>query len=171
MGLIGTALGAIGSIWGGIQASKAMKEYKKNIETQRAQNKQWYDRRYNEDPMQRASAQALFTRVEDSIRNRNRAAAGTQAVMGGTQEALAATKAANNEALAQVASNVAINGEACKDAIEAQYLNRDAQYQQQLNDLEAQRAQNISQAIQGVADAASGDFYELNLKNGKTLAL
>ncbi len=82
-GAIGAGLGAIGSIFGGISASKAMKRVKNNLNEQRRRNQDWYDRRYNEDATQRADAQAILTRTEDSIRNRNRQAAGAQAVAGG----------------------------------------------------------------------------------------
>ena len=90
MGLIGSiaggALGAAGSIFGGISASKAMRRVKKNLQAQKEANQNWYDRRYNEDATQRADAQRILTQTEESIRNRNRQAAGAQAVMGGTDE-------------------------------------------------------------------------------------
>ena len=154
-GAIGAGLGAFGSIFGGIQASKAMKEYRKNLESERERNRSWYDRRYNEDATQRADARALLTKVEESIRNRNRAAAGTQAVVGGTEESVAAAKAANNEALSNVATNIAVNGEARKDAIESQYMQTDGALQQKLNDLEMNRAHAVSQAIGGVSQAGA----------------
>lgn len=154
-GAIGAGLGAVGSIFGGISASKAMKRVKKNLQEQRRKNQDWYDRRYNEDATQRADAQAILTKTEESIRNRNKQAAGVQAVMGGTEESVAAAKAANNEALAQATTNIAVNGEARKDAIESQYLQTDANIQQQLNDLEQKKAANVAQAIQGVTQAGS----------------
>lgn len=154
-GAIGAGLGAFGSIFGGLSASKAMKRYKQNLEQQRKKNQDWYDRRYNEDATQRADAQAIMSRTEESIRNRNRQAAGTQAVMGGTDETLAATKAANNEALATATTNIAVNGEARKDAIEGQYLQTDANIDQQLSDIEKWKAGQISQASQGVVKAGS----------------
>ena len=155
-GIVGGALGAAGSIFGGISASKAMKKVKKNLEAQQKKNQDWYDRRYNEDATQRADAQAILTRTEDSIRNRNRQAAGAQAVMGGTDESTAAAKAANNEALATATTNIAVNADARKDAIESQYQQRDAQIQSELNNLEINKAQAVSQAVQGVAQAAGG---------------
>lgn len=159
MGIIGSAIGGslgIGaSIFGGISASKAMKKVKKNIEGQMNENQNWYDRRYNEDATQRADAQAILTRTEEAIRNRNRQAAGAQAVMGGTEESVAATKAANNEALAQATTNIAVNGEARKDAIEGQYLSTKSDLNNKLNNLEQARANAISQAVQGVAQAGS----------------
>lgn len=154
-GAIGAGLGAVGSIFGGISASKAMKRVKKNLQEQRRKNQDWYDRRYNEDATQRADAQAILTKTEESIRNRNKQAAAAQAVMGGTEESVAATKAANNEALATATTNIAVNGEARKDAIESQYLQTDANIQQQLNDLEQKKAANVAQAIQGVTQAGS----------------
>ena len=101
---------------------------KKNLQEQRKKNQDWYNRRYNEDATQRVDAQAILTKTEDSIRNRNRQAAGVQAVMGGTEESVAAAKAANNEALAQATTNIAVNGEARKDAIESQYFTNRREY-------------------------------------------
>lgn len=167
MGLIGAALGAAGSIFGGIQASKAMKNAKKEIEKGRQRNKDWYDRRYNEDATQRADAQAILTRTQEEIRARNRAAEGARAVTGGSEESVAATKAANAGALADVASQIAANGERHKDAIENQYIATDNQYQQQLTNIETGRANALAQATGAFAEAAGDmDFGEINF--GKT---
>ena len=97
-----------------------MKKVKKNLQAQKQANQDWYDRRYNEDATQRADAQRILTMTEESIKNRNRQAAGAQAVMGGTEESVAATKAANNQALADATSQIAVNAEARKDQIEQQ---------------------------------------------------
>lgn len=153
--IIGGALSAGGAIFGGITASKAMKRVKKNLQEQQRKNQDWYDRRYNEDATQRADAQAILTRTEEAIRNRNRQAAGAQAVMGGTEESVAATKAANNEALAQATTNIAVNGEARKDAIEGQYMQRDADLNKQLNDMEVNKANAITKATEGVVKAGT----------------
>ncbi len=149
-------MGIGGTIFGGISASKAMKKVKKNIEEQQRKNQDLYDRRYNEDATQRADAQRILTITQENIRQRNQQAAGTQAVMGGTEESVAAAKAANNEALADAASQIAVNGERRKDQIESQYQATDAQLQSQLNNLEINKANAISQAVQGVANAGAG---------------
>ena len=154
--VIGGAVSAIGSIFGGLQASKAMKKYKSNVEAQQKKNEDWYDRRYNEDATQRADAQRILTKTEEAIRNRNKAAAGTQAVMGGTEESVAATKAANAEALADATSQIAAAGDRRKDRIEAQYQQRDQQLEDELNKIELNKANAISQAIGGVAQAGAG---------------
>ena len=160
MGLIGSiaggALGAAGSIFGGISESKAMRRVKKNLQAQKEANQNWYDRRYNEDATQRADAQRILTQTEESIRNRNRQAAGAQAVMGGTDESTAAAKAANAQALADATSQIAVNAENRKDQIEQTYQQRDSQINEALNNLEINKAQAISQAVQGVAKAGAG---------------
>lgn len=155
MGLIGSAIGAAGSIFGGISASKAMKRAKKNIEAQRKKNQDWYDRRYNEDATQRADAQRILTQTEESIKQRNKQAAGTAAVMGGTDESVAAAKAANNQALADATSQIAANAEARKDNIEATYMANDNAFVEQLNAIEQGKANAISGAVQGVTNAMS----------------
>lgn len=159
MGAIGSAIGgAMGigsSIFGGISASKAMKKVKQNLENQMKENQDWFDRRYNEDATQRADTQRILTIMNDNIRQRNKQAAGTQAVMGGTDESVAAAKAANNEALADATSQIVINGERRKDQIEQQYMQTKSELNGALNELEQARSENTAKAAMGVADGAT----------------
>lgn len=153
--IIGGALKVGGSIFGGIKASKAAKKAKRNIEEQRRKNQDWYDRRYNEDATQRADAQRILTMTEESIKNRNRQAAGSAAVMGGTDESVAAAKEANNQALADATAQIAAQADARKDNIEATYMQNDNALVEQLNNIEMGKAKAVSQAVQGVTDAGS----------------
>ncbi|MBP3511175.1 MAG: hypothetical protein J6K19_03940 [Prevotella sp.] len=159
MGIIGSAIGGAlgigGSIFGGVSASKAMKKVKGNLEGQVRENQNWYDRRYNEDATQRADAQRILSITNENIRQRNQQAAGAQAVMGGSEESLAAAKAANNQALADATSQIAVNGERRKDQIESQYMTTKSELNDKLNALEQAKAQNTAQAVQGVAQAGA----------------
>lgn len=150
--IVGAGLGVGGSIFGGIKASQAMKKARNRIKGEIADNESWYNRNYNEDATQRADAQRLLQMTEDSIRNRNRAAAGTQAVMGGTEESTQATKTANAEAAAEAASRIAAAGDARKDKVDAQYESNKRTLNDQLNGLDAQKAQTISGVASGIAD-------------------
>lgn len=154
--LVGAGLSAVGSIFGGISASKAMKKVKKNLQERKQENEAWYDRRYNEDATQRADAQRILTKTEEMIRNRNRQAAGAQAVTGGTEEGVAAAKAANNEAMADAASRIAVAGDSRKDQIEQTYQQRDARLDDALNDIEINKAKSVGAAAQGVMQAGAG---------------
>lgn len=154
--LVSAGLSAVGSIFGGISASKAMKKVKKNLQERKQENEAWYDRRYNEDATQRADAQRILTKTEEMIRNRNRQAAGAQAVTGGTEEGVAAAKAANNEAMADAASRIAVAGESRKDQIEQTYQQRDARLDDALNDIEINKGKSVVAAAQGVMQAGAG---------------
>lgn len=168
MGLIGAAIGAAGSIFGGISASKAMRKMKANVEAQKKANQDWFDRRYNEDATQRADAQRILTMTEESIKNRNRDAQGAAAVMGGTEESVAATKATNGKALSDATAQITVNGEQRKDAIENQFQERDTSLNNQLNEIEQNKANAIGQAVQGVTGAAgSMDFGSVKIGKHK----
>ncbi len=155
MGMIGNAAAGVsnmfGSLIGGLSTRKRLKEIKNNIKGQMQDNEDWYNRRYNEDATQRADAQAMLTQTRDMIRENNRAAAGSAAVMGGTDESVAQTKQANADALAQTSSNIIQNAETRKDAIENTYLQNKSKLNDDLNNLTMQQAQNTQQAVQGAA--------------------
>ena len=154
--LIGAGLGAAASVIGGIMARQAAAKANRMLEQQKADNQAWYDRRYNEDATQRADAQRMLTMTMDRMRRRNKAAAGTAAVMGSSPEAVAVEKEANAQALAETASQIAAAGAARKDQVENQYLaNKNALTQQQIG-VQQQQAQNIAQATQGASQALMG---------------
>lgn len=157
--MIGSALQIAGTIFGGISASNAMKKLRKNIESQKQMNKDWYNRRYNEDGTQRADAQRLLTRLEETMKQRNKRASGIQAVMGGSEESISGVKDANNKMLADTMSQIFSDAENRKDRIEGIYMQNDNAYQDKLNDLERQKAGNISGAVQGLSSAV-GDIAD-----------
>lgn len=122
-----------------------------NKEESRLQN--WYDRNYNMDTTQRADAQQLLNYTAEQIKKRNKAAAGTQAVMGGTEESVATEKQANNSAMAEVASKIAAAGASRKDNIDQTYIQgmqgiagQRLNQKDKMSDLELQRAGQISSA-------------------------
>ena len=155
-GIIGAAAGAAGGIFGGLSRNKALKKQIRAVENMQRENQNWYDRRYNEDATQRADAQAMLTQTAEAIKNRNAAAAGSAAVMGGTEESVAATKAANADAMAQAASNITIAGEQRKDQIEQQYREKNAEYAQQIANLQGQKKNALDITSDAVGGAVNG---------------
>lgn len=145
-----------GAIFGGISASKAAKKAKRKIENEKKENRDWYNARYYADATQRGDAQRMLTKTAEAIKERNRQAAGVQAVTGGSEESVAAAKMANSEALADAASQITANAESRKDAIEQQYRQKDSQLNDKLAQIEQQRSQAITSAIGGVGNAAGG---------------
>ena len=155
-GIIGGALGAVSSIFGGLGRNKSIERKINNYNKMLGENQAWFDRRYNEDATQRADAQRMLTHTAEYIRNRNRQAAGTAAVMGGTAESAAAEKAANAAMMADAASQIAAAGAARKDKIEGQYLDRKHELQAQLNDLEGEKRSALDLVGGAVGGAAEG---------------
>ena len=155
--IVGGALKIGSSIFGGISASKAAKRARERVEQQKRENEDWFNRRYNEDATQRADAQRLLTRTVEAIKERNKTVAGRSAVMGGDDASVAMEKERNAQALADATSNIVAMGEARKDDIEEKYLSRKDSLDEQLFNIEQQKAQAIASAVGGVANAA-GDM-------------
>ena len=126
------------------------------INEQKKENQDWYDRRYNEDSTQRADAQAMLTHTAEMIKQRNQAAAGSAAVMGGTEESAAATKEANAKALADATSQIVAAGEQRKDQIENQYMQRKAALDEQLRALEGEKQDGLDMASNALGGAVNG---------------
>lgn len=155
-GIIGGAAGAVGSIFGGMSRNRMLKEQMKLLREQQKANRDWYDRRYNEDATQRADAQAMLAHTAEAIRDRNRQAAGSAAVMGGTDESVAAAKAANAKAMADAASGIVQAGERRKDGIEQRFRERDDAYNGQMRQLQGQKLGLFDIASGALGSAASG---------------
>lgn len=157
--IAGAAVGIGSSIFGGIKSARAARKAKRRLEQSKRDNEAWYNRRYNEDATQRADAQRILRKTQDTIRERNRQAAATQAVTGGSEESVAATREANANALAETASAINANADARKDNIEQQYRARANELDDKLVGVDMQRSQNIanaaSQAVKSAASIAS----------------
>lgn len=166
--LIGAGLGLASSIAGGIANRKARQKQEQMIAQQQKENQAWYDRKYNEDPTKRADTVRLLTQMQEQIKNRNKAAKGRQAVMGGTEDSTTAVKEANNKTLADTTSQIVAANDARKDNIEQQYMARKSQLQGQQMGLEAEKAADTANAVAGVAGTAANIAASLDSGAGKS---
>lgn len=153
--LIGAGLGLASSIAGGIANRKARKKQEQMLAQQQRDNQAWYDRKYNEDPTKRADTVRLLTQMQEQIKNRNRAAKGRQAVMGGTEDSTTAVKEANNKTIADTTSQIVAANEARKDAIEQQYQQNKRSIQNQQMGIEAEKSADTANVAAGVAGTAA----------------
>ena len=153
--LIGAGLGLASSIAGGIANRNARRKQEQMLAQQQRENQAWYDRRYNEDPTKRADTVRLLTQMQEQIKNRNRAAKGRQAVMGGTEDSTTAVKEANNKTLADTTSQIVAANEARKDAIEQQYQRNKRSIQGQQMQMEAEKSADAANVAAGVAGTAA----------------
>ena len=147
--IVGGAGGALGGLLGGLGKNAAIRSQLRAIAQAEKSNQNWYDRNYNEDVTQRADAQRLLTMTEEAMRKRNRAAAGRAAVMGGTDESVAAEKAAGAKAMSDAVSQINAAGEARKQQVDAQYQTRKNQLADARANLEGQRSNVLLDATVG----------------------
>ena len=166
--LIGAGLGLASSIAGGIANRKARKKQEQMIAQQQRENQARYDRTYNADPTKRADTVRLLTQMQEQIKNRNKAAKGRQAVMGGTEDSTTAVKEANNKTLADTTSQIVAANDARKDNIEQQYMNRKNQLQNQQMSIDAEKAADTANAVAGVAGTAANIAASLDSGAGKS---
>lgn len=160
---IAAATSLVSSLIGGWQSSKAAQKgyesQKDNLEAKRQMYQDWYNKEYNTDPLQRTSAQRILGQTRDLIRERNKQANATAAVVGGTNASLAATRQANANTMSNTINNIYENTETRRNNVENTYLTQQGNYYDSLGTMEAnrenQRAKNISQAAQAVGTAAN----------------
>lgn len=169
-------MGVGGGLLGSFGKDQAIDDKQHGIQERRRDNQSWYNRRYNEDPTQRVDARRILSMTEDALRRRNRAAEGRKAVMGGTEESIAAERENASNTLSNVTSQIAAANESRKDKIEQQYLNRKNKLDDEYWESEAERpngydiANNmlggLSQGL-GSGNSGGGMFSSLGSFFGK----
>lgn len=169
--IIGAGLSLASSIAGGISNRKAQKAQEEMLAKRKAENQAWYDRKYNEDPTKRASTLRMLTQMQEQIKDRNRAAKGRQAVMGGTEDSVTAVREANNKALADTTSQIVAANDSRKDTIEQQYQQNKQNIENSQMQMAAQQAGNTASTVAGIAGTAAniaGILDKANEKEGST---
>lgn len=142
--LISAAASIGGKLYGDVTAKQNAQKQEDIINGLQQKNESWYQRRYNEDFTQRADAQRVLQQASEGLKNRNKAAQGRAAVMGATEEGVAAEKQRNNAAYGDALGSVAAASAASKAAVEQQYQQTNAALQQQMAGMHGQRAANAS---------------------------
>lgn len=157
MGLIGGIIGGIGSavagIVGGNATRKAANRNAKILQEMENRNKAWYEQDYYGNYLERADAKAAINETRELLKERYKDAEGAAAVSGASEESLARQKAAANEVVADVTSNLAAAGENFKQQARENYqASQDAINEQKMG-VNNQKAQATTQAASGLANA------------------
>lgn len=150
---IASAIGVASSLLGGALASNAADEAERRQREQEAQERAWYNRRYNEDYIDTAAGQNLLRRAKDYARETWQKAEGARAVAGGTDAASAQAKEAGNKMVGDTMANVAATDQQRKAQVDAMHRQQEAQFAQMDIARANQRAQAITQAAQGASNA------------------
>lgn len=158
MGILGGIIGGIGQaaagIIGGNATRKAAQRNQRLIDEAANESKAWYDKQYNANFLDRSDARAAINQTRELLNERYKQAEASAAVTGATEESIARQKAAANETLAEVTSNIAERADAYKDAVRANYEAQQDAIRQQKMGINNQKAQATAQAASGLANAA-----------------
>lgn len=160
--ILGGALSLAGGLIGAHKAKKQLKEQRKSLQEQKRQSNQLYTETAYADPTQRASARYVLSRARDMYRDRNRAAEGKQAVVGGTEDSVATAKQQGAEGVASATAQVTAQADARTDSAAQRHAAEQAGIAQQEGQIARQGAQQTANAtaaltrtVADVVDAVS----------------
>ncbi len=151
--IIGAATQVASMAASSILQKKQAKQRERDLDKQRDESRRWFDLQYNQDPLQRADSQRLLNKTMEAIRDRNREAEATKAVVGGTEESVAATKAANAKALSDTMGSIAEANERRKENAVNTYRNEQSGFDQQQLQSSLQKSNNIAEAMKQIGSA------------------
>lgn len=154
--LIGAGVGVLGSAVGAIGSARKMKQAGQMLNEQEAANQTWYDKEYNTDYTQRADAQAILNRTREMANENRKRARNMAVVAGATDESVAMENEASNNMVADTMGNINQSADAYKQSVQGQYRATQQQIDQQQYNNKIAEAQNISNAASGVSKAGAG---------------
>lgn len=163
--ILGTAAQIGSSIYGAIKSSEAGKKAEALIRNQRDENQRWYHTKRAEDYTKRSDIQNILRKQKEMFSENYDRIRGTNAVMGGTDEAVALQQEGANAAMAEAAADIAAQSSSYKEGIETQFRQQDAALNQQQVAVEQNKAQQIADAAGQVGSAVSGLFSGIKKKD------
>lgn len=134
-------------------ASNARKQ-QQNLDAEKAANEAYRSRYYFEDPLARAGARRMMQQQMENVQRLNRSAAGTRAVVGGTEESVAATQQAGANALAETAGNIVQQSDARKDRVDENYMGVRKQLAAHQQEMDVTKANNVATSVKGALQTA-----------------
>lgn len=135
-----------GSLFGGYKASKQMKKVRRMLAQQERDNRNWYDRRMNQDYTQTAQAQDAIRHTHEYADQLLSRAEGSAMVHGNTEESMSAARRQAAQAVGNTMADIAAAADQTRDAVEQQYIDNRQDIQRRKMALWQQQAQNISKA-------------------------
>lgn len=126
LGAIGAIAGIGSTIYGAVKQSQAAKKEEALMAKQAAANEAWYNRNYYQDYLNTVGAQNAIKRYRDLLAEQTKEARARQVITGGTPEQAQAVAEAGAEGYSNLVGNLAAQGEAQKQAVDAQKLAMDA---------------------------------------------
>lgn len=172
LGAIGAVAGLASTVFGAVQQKKAAENQEKLLKEQQAKQEAWYNRNYYQDYLNSVEGQNAIKQYKDLWAERTREARARQVISGGTPAQAAAVAEAGAEGLGNMMGNLAAQGAARKQQIDAQMLGMDANMTNQRGAIEEARQQaganlvsngigTMTSSLQGMdIPKKSGNLYD-----------
>lgn len=167
IGLIGAGVGLATQLYGAHKSAKAAKEQEAELVRQRAANEAWYNRNYYQDYLNTVQAQNALKQYRNAWAERTKEARARQAITGGTAEQAQAVAEAGGEAMGNMVGNLAAQGEANKQSIDAQKLAMDNNLSQQAAQIAEARQTAASNLISSGANMLTSGLQAMEGKANK----
>ena len=152
---LGGALQLGSTIYGLAESSRVNNLAQKEQDKRRAENKQWYNQKKNEDYMMRSDVQNVLRKQRELLDEQYKRARATNIVAGGTDESLALQQREANKIVGDTMADIAANASSYKDAVEQQYRAQEASLSQQQQQIYANQANATAQAASQAAGAGA----------------
>ena len=163
LALAGASL--VSSLFGGAKAAKERRRAERRQRAQEAEEKTWYNRRYNEDYLDTAAGQNLVRRAKEFAKENWKKAQGAAAVGGGTEAGTAMAKEAGNKMVGDTMANIAANDVQRKDRVDDMHRQAQSQFSQMDMQRHEANAQNITNATQNASNAMLSAASALSQSN------
>lgn len=144
-------MGFLSSLFGG---GGAYNKSISDLEAAKSKELAYYDRIAHSDPLQNSENQAALRQARELLKDSTRRTAATAAVTGATDESVALQKAAANQSLENITSDIAANSTQYKDAAMQNYLTANRSYVDAINNVRIKKSESEAQALQGLLGGA-----------------
>lgn len=163
--LIGAGVAAASAIGGAISSANKSAQAKRMLDTQKRENKKWFDMKMAEDYTSRSENQAILNKQRDLLNEQYKRARATNTVAGGTEQQLALQKEAANQTLADNMMNIAVRSSEYRDQAEKDYRTENTRIDNAEIAVKEQESAQVAQAAsQGVQAGLNLIGSELNGK-------
>lgn len=152
-----------GAIYGGVKSGRLNREYESMVRGRLLDNEQWHNIKKSQEYTRRTDVQAENTKLRELLEKTTDRDRAINAVAGGTDQSLAASRAAANSSIAQAYADAAARASEYNDRNEREYREQDSAIRQQMEKNLQQRASNVAQAASQVVNSGLklfGDSFD-----------
>lgn len=145
-------MGLLSAIFGG---GGAYKQSIRDLEGARDRELPYWEKLAYSDPLQNSENQAALRQARELLKSNTDRVVASAAVTGATPETVALQKAAANEALEDITSDIAARSTQYKDNAMQNYLNANRSYTDAINNVRIKKSESEANAMQGLINAGT----------------